>query len=93
MRLREWSDGTPIVVFVLPDQANEHRQFVQKILAMFPHQLRRQWDRYVYTGIGQAPIEVQSREEMISRVNSTAGAIGYIEEDSTDATIRSVSLD
>ena len=93
MRLREWSDGTPIVVYVLPDQTQQHRDFVQKILAMFPHQLRRHWDRYVYTGIGQAPIEVVTNTEMIERVNNTAGAIGYIEGESTDAKIRTIQLD
>jgi len=93
MRLREWPDGTPIVVYVLPDQAQQHRNFVQKKLSMFPHQLRRHWDRYVYTGIGQAPIEVANGKEMIERVNNTAGAIGYVEEELTDEKIRIISLD
>ena len=93
MRLREWPDGTPIVVYVLPDQAQQHRDFVQKKLSMFPYQLRRHWDRYVYTGIGQAPIEVANSNEMIERVNNTAGAIGYAEEESTDAKIRIIPLD
>ena len=93
MRLREWPDGTPIVVYVLPDQAQQHRDFVRKTLAMFPHQLRRHWDRYVYTGIGQATIEVANSNEMIERVNNTVGAIGYTEEESTDAKIRTIQLD
>lgn len=92
MRLREWPDGTPIVVYVLPDKADIHRDFVQNMLAMFPHQLRRHWDRYVYTGIGQAPIEVPSVKEMITRVNKTAGAIGYIREGTTDANIRTIQI-
>jgi ABC-type phosphate transport system substrate-binding protein len=92
MRLREWSDGTPIVVYVLPDKADLHRDFVQNILTMFPHQLRRHWDRYVYTGIGQAPIEVSDVNEMITRVHNTAGAIGYIREETADANIRTIQL-
>lgn len=92
MRLREWPDGTPIVVYVLPDKAELHRDFVRNILAMFPHQLRRHWDRYVYTGIGQAPIEVANINEMITRVHNTAGAIGYIKEESADANIRTIQL-
>lgn len=92
MRLREWPDGTPIVVYVLPDKAELHRDFVRNILAMFPHQLRRHWDRYVYTGIGQAPIEVANINEMITRIHNTAGAIGYIKEESADANIRTIQL-
>ncbi len=92
MRLREWSNGTPIVVYVLPDNDQLHRDFVQNILTMFPHQLRRHWDRYVYTGIGQAPIEVSNINEMITSVRNTVGAIGYIREETADANIRTIQL-
>jgi len=78
MRLRVWSDGTPIRVFVLPDSAPEHEAFAKRRLSIFPHQLRRAWDRLVYSGIGQAPIRVQDTDEMLSRIASTPGAIGYL---------------
>jgi len=93
MRLYQWADGTPVVVYVLPDDSSQHRLFVQNILSMFPHQLRRQWDRYTYTGIGQAPIEVTDEQEMIERVNSTLGAIGYIEKGASDAKIRRLNIE
>ena len=44
---------------------------------MFSHRLRKTWDRLVFTGTGQAPIEVNTIEEMRSRVMNTPGAIGY----------------
>lgn len=87
MRLRSWEDGTPITVFVLSDRDPVHRRFVQSVLGMFPHQLRRSWDRYRYTGIGQAPIQVANEAEMLSRVNGTPGAIGYLQQ--TEALVAS----
>lgn len=93
MRLKEWPDGTPIVVYVLPDQTDQHKQFAQTILAMLPHQLRRNWDRQIYTGTGQAPIEVANENEMIARVNRTPGAIGYIEKEAANVEIHTIQLD
>lgn len=78
MRLRRWPDQSAIRVFVLPDEHPLHINFLEKKLRLFPHQLRRSWDRYIYTGTGQAPIQVSSEEEMLARVASTPGAIGYM---------------
>jgi len=92
MRLHKWPDGSPIRVYVLPDDNASHRQFVQSVLRMFPHQLRRNWDRYIYTGTGQAPIEVDSEAEMIKQVSLTPGAIGYTQQELVSNDIHTVQL-
>jgi ABC-type phosphate transport system substrate-binding protein len=78
MRMRVWPDGVPIRVFVFADSAPEQVDFAKKILETFPYQLRRYWDRLVFSGTGQAPIEVASSGEMYNRITSTPGAIGYL---------------
>lgn len=78
MRMRSWPDGQPIRVFVLSDTAAEHIEFSKKLLDIFPYQLRRYWDRLVFSGTGQAPIELSSPSEMYSRISTTSGAIGYL---------------
>lgn len=78
MRLHEWPDGTPIRVFVMPDQAPLHVTFSKEKLNVFPYQLRSAWDRLVFSGTGQAPETVNSLEEMLVKVASTPGAIGYL---------------
>ena len=70
--------GTKIRVFVLPDDAHLHQIFSKEKLNVFPYQLRATWDRLVFSGIGQAPIKVNSIEEMLNKVASTPGAIGYL---------------
>jgi hypothetical protein len=92
LRARKWPDGTPITVFVLRDEHEVHRQFMQKTLKMLPHQLRRQWDRYIYSGIGQGPTVVESQEEMLSKVKSTPGGIGYIEGGVSDGPVHMLSI-
>lgn len=78
MRLRKWPDGSPIRVFVLPDDNPLSDRFYREQLGMYSYVLRRAWDRMVFTGTGFAPTVVQSEEEMRERVRSTAGAIGFV---------------
>jgi len=78
IRLRKWPDGTAIKVFVLQDDVSFHVKFSKITLHMFPYQLRRAWDRQVYSGTGQAPNEVGSVEEMRAKISTTPGAIGYL---------------
>jgi hypothetical protein len=93
MRMRVWEDGTPVRVFVLPDQHPLHQQFCKKVLGLFPHQLRRTWDRLVYAGLGQAPVEVASQQEMRRLVGATPGAIGYLEKDMIDDSVRQITIE
>ncbi len=78
MRLIQWSDGTPVTVFVLPDDNPVHKQFSKQVLNVFPHQLRRIWNNAVFSGSGQAPITLSSTAEMIEKIATTPGAIGNI---------------
>lgn len=78
MRTHHWSDGTPIKVFVLKDNDEVHSTFCKNILRMFPYQLRRLWDKQIFSGTGVAPTTVKSIEEMHERVGQTKGAIGYV---------------
>lgn len=88
MRLRDWPDQTPIRVFVLPDDNQTHNAFAKQILNIFPHQLRLAWDRLVFSGTGQAPIEVASEQEMRAKVATTPGAIGYLSKSMVNDSVR-----
>lgn len=92
MRLRVWNNGTPVRVFVLGDQNQLHQRFCKRTLGLLPHRLRRSWDRLVYAGIGQAPTEVSSQEEMRRLVSVTPGAIGYLEQDMIDDSVRQITV-
>jgi ABC-type phosphate transport system substrate-binding protein len=80
MRVNRWGNQQPVTVFVLPDDASLHQDFAKGALQVYPYQLRRTWDRQVFSGTGQAPLEVADEDEMIERVRQTAGAIGYISD-------------
>jgi ABC-type phosphate transport system substrate-binding protein len=96
MRLRQWPDGSAIRVFVLPDSDPLSDQFYRERLGMYSYVLRRAWDRMVFTGTGLAPTVVQTEKEMLERVRSTPGAIGYVRKrelsESDAGLLRSTSL-
>jgi hypothetical protein len=80
MRLSSWPDGSPIHVFVLPDNHPLHIRFAKEILGVYPFQLRSAWDRLVFSGTGVSPTTVESKEEMLERIKSTPGSIGYTDD-------------
>lgn len=81
MRSPQWADGRAVKVYVLPDRHPLHDVFSKIVLNLFPYQLRTAWDRQVFSGTGQAPIEVSSEEEMLARIAATPGAVGYMSKD------------
>jgi ABC-type phosphate transport system substrate-binding protein len=93
MRLRAWPDGSPVRVFVLRDDSPVHIEFAKQRLSIFPHQLRRAWDRGVYSGIGQAPTTLDSEAEMRAIVASTTGAIGYLPTEMVNANVRVIEVE
>lgn len=84
MRTQRWPNGTPIQVFVLPDDHPHHIQFVKSSLHIFPYQLRNIWDRAVFSGSGQSPHVVQSEQEMLERLRTVEGAVGYTSKELED---------
>lgn len=79
-RRTRWPDGSPLKVFVLPDQNPLHIRFSKEVLGVYPYQLRSAWDRMVYSGTGVAPTVVESAEIMKALIRETPNAIGYMEK-------------
>ncbi|MEE9412609.1 MAG: hypothetical protein V3V22_06105 [Methylococcales bacterium] len=92
MRLNQWNDGTPVTVFVLPDDNPIHKQFSKQILNVFPHQLRRIWNNAVFSGSGQAPITLNSTEEMKEKVSTTPGSIGNLSTNELNDSIKILDI-
>lgn len=78
MRLQSIESREMLTVFVLRSDHPLHDEFSKQVLGVFPYQLKRSWDRVVFSGVGRAPIIVDSEEEMLHRVAQTPGGIGYI---------------
>jgi ABC-type phosphate transport system substrate-binding protein len=92
MRMTQWPDGSPTRVFVMGDKNPIHSAFTKEVLGVFPHQLRRAWDRRIFSGTGQAPNKVDTEAEMRYQIENTPGAIGYLPEDQIDDHIRKIEI-
>lgn len=93
MRQRFWSNGKKINVFILADNDPLHKSFAKNNLNMFPHQLRRVWDRMVFSGTGQAPVTLKTEAEMLERIANTPDAIGYLGNRTENEKIRLFSYE
>ncbi len=93
MRLTSWSNGMPIRVFVLGDKDDLHTLFSKRVLGVFPHQLRRAWNRQIFSGTGQAPERVESVREMLEKVSHIPGAIGYLSEEMINEQVRTIAVE
>ena len=92
MRLTRWPDGRPVQLFVLPDGNPVHGALCKEDLNIYPYQLRQSWDRMVYSGMAQAPMEVATEEEMLSRVATTPGALGYVRKVKTNDPVKVLNV-
>ncbi|MBN7823597.1 hypothetical protein [Bowmanella dokdonensis] len=81
MRQRQWPSGEPIKVYVLPNQDPLHQHFTKSQLSMFPYQLERLWNKLVYSGLSERPLEVYSQDQMLKAIGATPGAIGYLSKE------------
>lgn len=91
-QLARWPNGEPARVFVLPDNHPLHREFTKDALSLYPRQLRRVWDRQVYTGTGQAPETVANEQEMLYRISTTPGAVGYLPSEMINDTVQTLTI-
>ena len=82
----------PVKVYVLPDDDPLHLRFAKVVLGLFPYQLRRVWDRQLFSGTGQVPTTVMTEAEMIRRVAATPGALGYVETVPGGAPVRQMEV-
>lgn len=92
MRQVKWPDGERVQVFVLADAHPTHVALCKERLNLFPYQLRQSWDRLVYAGMAQAPIEIANEEELVSRVAATPGAIGYVRKVKPNDAIKIITI-
>lgn len=92
MTMQSWPDGQPLTVFVFRDENPLHQEFCRKVLGVLPYSLRRNWDRLLFSGGGQAPIVVENEQEMLRRVAATPGAIGYMNKESVNETVSIVEV-
>jgi ABC-type phosphate transport system substrate-binding protein len=78
MKVRYWYDGTRIILFNLPSNSRTHKNFVRNVLNMSPISYQQSVDRLKNSGYASYFRTVRNEMDMVGRISSTAGAIGYL---------------
>lgn len=87
-KLARWQDGTPVHPVTLKDET-VRESFARIIHGRSDHDIRKHWQRQVFTGRGTPPLERDSSEQVLEYVRETPGAIGFV---NAQANVRGVKV-
>ncbi|MFZ6034049.1 MAG: substrate-binding domain-containing protein [Melioribacter sp.] len=90
-KVLKWTDGQKIVLI---DQSadSEAKTKFYNVLGKEQSALKKIWLRKQLTGEASAPQNAGSDSEVISKVSSTPGAIGYVSESSVNDNVKVVLI-
>jgi ABC-type phosphate transport system substrate-binding protein len=81
-------DGVRPVPIDQAEGSAARKEFYLKVADKSAAQMKAYWSKIIFTGRGQPPEEVRDSAEMKKRLVENLAAIGYIEVDMVDATVR-----
>jgi len=87
LRLKTWGNGKAIVAVTLKSDD----ETTQKFFGAFGKSLmemKKLWMKLQLTGEGQPPAGVGSEDEVVSKVASTPGAIGFVNADKVNGSVK-----
>ena len=91
-KMKSFSDGTPTKPV---DQANGSPlrvKFYKTILGKTESEMNRYWSKRKYTGKGKPPVVVIGDDAVKELVANTPGAIGYIDGNSLDKSVKVILI-
>lgn len=77
-RKTHWEDRSEIVVIAYRDNSAEQGLFLADVLGMTPFQYKSKVKQNVLQGKAKPIIRVRSEEELIDKITTIPGSIGYI---------------
>jgi len=87
-----WPDGIPVVPVDFSGSAALKDEFYQRFLERSLAQVRTVRARLIFSGSGFPPREVDSVAEMLQRVATTPGAIGYVPREQVNRSVREIGF-
>lgn len=89
--LKMWKKNLPVVVVDLRLQS-EIKDAFYKFLGMTASRMKSIWLKKMLMGEGVEPLAVKSEEEMLHKVASTPGALGFVDARSTTNEVKILFL-
>jgi ABC-type phosphate transport system substrate-binding protein len=76
---RRWDDGVPVTVLDLKEK-NEAKKALYQYLGKSTSRMKSIWIKRMLAGEGDPPEAMESEDEMLQKVASTPGAVGFVSE-------------
>ncbi len=85
---REQTVGDKSTIVVFQKSGATKDSFEKDVLGRSGANLKSYWSRLVFTGRSKAPQEVENDAEVIAKVTSTPGAIGYVSDSAVNDSVK-----
>lgn len=89
-KLKKYSNGDKILVLNLKFGSVTRNEFDKKALKKSSSQIKAYWSKLVFSGKGKPPPELVSDKDVLALVSSDSNAIGYVDAENVDDTVRVV---
>jgi ABC-type phosphate transport system substrate-binding protein len=87
LRLKTWGSGSAIIPVTLKSDNEDVQKFFSAI-GKSNMEMKKLWMKLQLTGEGQPPVGFGSEDEVLSKVASTPGAIGFISADKVNGSVK-----
>ena len=87
-RLTRLPNGTLAVPLDQPEGSMLRDEFYLRMAGKSPAQLKAFWSKLIFTGRGRPPRALMDSEEILKAVRNNPAAIGYVERNLADGSVR-----
>lgn len=87
--IKTWENGQPVIVFDLKPKGDAKESFY-KFLGKPSSRMKSIWIKNMLSGEGDPPEALASEEEMVKKVASTPGAIGFVGNSFAGASVKTI---
>ncbi|MEO8523969.1 MAG: phosphate ABC transporter substrate-binding protein [Caldimonas sp.] len=87
-KANRYPDGGPAVPIDLAEGSPARDEFYVKYAGKSPAQVKAHWSKIIFTGRGQPPQEAANTADLKKRVADSPGAIGYLESNLVDGSVK-----
>ena len=89
--IKKWKDEQPVVILDLKPRGDTKKAFY-KFLGKSPSRMKSIWLKMMLSGEGDPPLSMRSEDELLQKVASTPGAIGFVSQRRVNGDVKTLFL-
>ena len=89
--IKKWKDEQPVVILDLKPRGDTKKAFYN-FLGKSPSRMKSIWLKMMLSGEGDPPLSMRSEDELLKKVASTPGAIGFVSQRRVTGDVKTLSL-